>query len=97
MFGSLMGIIQHKVVNPMHDPFEKYCVFDSFGNLMAESKQQDEIDKKLTLFSNDNQKAFSMKRSLNKLKDHWTIEMGPGIDKRLAIFIPIYVSSEDGK
>lgn len=35
-----------------------------------------------------------MRRSLNMLKDNWHVDIGNGIDKRLAVFFPIYVSDE---
>ncbi len=51
MFGGLMGAIHHKVDNPMTNPIEKYSIFDAFGHLMAETKQQDQIEKKVILYS----------------------------------------------
>lgn len=42
---------------------------------MAESRQQNDIDSKLILYSRDNRKVFSMSKSHNFLKDNWSVEI----------------------
>lgn len=51
MFGGMMGTIQHTVQNPTSNPIQKYVIFDGFGKVLAESKQQDQIQKNLALFN----------------------------------------------
>lgn len=92
-----MGTIEHCVQNPMTQPIEKYVVFDGYGRVMALTKQQNDIEKNLVLFNNEGKRVFSMKKSINKFRDSWEIEADEHIDKRLTIFMPIFVSSELGK
>ena len=97
MYGGLMGSIQHKVHNPLTNPLQKYSIFNAYGALLATTKQQDDIDRFITLFDKEGSRVFSMRRSPNFMKDNWSVQIGLGLDKRLAVFLPAFVSSELGK
>lgn len=60
----------------MFSPIEKYVMFDGFGKIMAESKQQDEINKFISLFDSDGKRGMTMRKSMNKIKNNWTINIG---------------------
>ena len=71
MYGGLMGTIQHKIHNPLTNPIEKYTMFDAYGKFLSSTKQQDNIDRHLSLFDKDGNRVLNMKRSHNFLKDNW--------------------------
>lgn len=73
MYGGLMGMVLHRIHDPVSNPAEKYAVYDAYGRMMAETKQQDDIDRHLSMFTPQNVKTFTMKRSHNLLKDNWSV------------------------